>query len=128
LYEPLPDDLIGASLALRRDDGLVRRVNGESAENDRINEPATDNTSDESPEDSFGLPQSTHTLLFSEPMLSLPFAFATVILIMSALCLVLAFSDKFKSGRIPVNVTPAVKVAQYLSIFISILMEEGEYS
>jgi len=74
------------------------------------------------------LPQSTHSLLFTEPVFSLPFAFAVVILFMAAACLGLAFATAAGPGTddIPVNVTNQVRGAQYLSIFIALLMEEGE--
>ena len=41
------------------------------------------------------LPQSTHTLLFTEPINSLPFGFAFIILVVSITCLALAFADNF---------------------------------
>ncbi|KAL9186453.1 hypothetical protein ACHAXT_005691 [Thalassiosira profunda] len=70
------------------------------------------------------LPQSTHSLLFTEPVLSAPFAFAVAILVVSFGCLGLAFTDGFQVNDIPVNVTAAVRGAQYLSIIVALLMEE----
>ena len=72
------------------------------------------------------LPQSTHSLLFSEPVCSLPFAFAVGILLISFGCLGLAFVNNIDVNDVPVNVTPAVRGAQYLSILVALLMEEGE--
>ena len=71
------------------------------------------------------LPQSTHSLLFSEPICSLPFAFAVGILLISFGCLGLAFVNNIDVNDVPVNVTPAVRGAQYLSILVALLMEEG---
>ena len=80
--------------------------------------------------DPITLPESTHTLLFTEPIKSKPFLFSVIIAAMSTLCLILALlnnlpqpGEGFK-GIIPANVTPAVKAAQYCSIFIALLMEE----
>ena len=44
------------------------------------------------------LPQSTHTLLFTEHVFSLPFGFAFLILILSIGCLALALSDNLDGG------------------------------
>ena len=72
------------------------------------------------------LPQSTHSLLFTEPVFSAPFAFAVAIDVVSFGCLGLAFTDGYQVNDIPVNVTAAVRGAQYLSIIVALLMEEGE--
>ncbi|KAL7461130.1 hypothetical protein ACHAXS_001558, partial [Conticribra weissflogii] len=72
------------------------------------------------------LPQSTHTLLSTEPVFSFPFIFAVIIAIMSAMCLILALMNNATHGlsgnrlSIPVNVGPAVRGAQY----VTLLMEE----
>ncbi len=69
------------------------------------------------------LPQSTHTLLFTEPVFSFPFIFAVIIAIMSAMCLILALMNNATHGlsgnrlSIPVNVGPAVRGAQYVCEF-----------
>lgn len=77
------------------------------------------------------LPESTHSLLFTEKTCSLPHYFAVAILIISFTCLSLAFEDNlFNAGtkdnkwNIPANVTTSVRIAQYLSIFVALLMEE----
>mmetsp|Transcript_27009 Transcript_27009/g.46065 ORF Transcript_27009/g.46065 Transcript_27009/m.46065 type:complete len:646 (-) Transcript_27009:335-2272(-) len=75
------------------------------------------------------LPQSTHSLLFTENVLSAPFAFAFSVLSVSIGCLVLAFYDNLNmegpnSLNIPANVPPEVRAAQYLSILIAVTMEE----
>ncbi|KAL7537721.1 hypothetical protein ACHAWF_005887 [Thalassiosira exigua] len=78
------------------------------------------------------LPPSTHTLFFTQPVLSLPFLFATGIVGLSYMCLwLVAFNNVF--GRfhdpsnpfdVPANVTLPVRAAQYLAIFVALLMEE----
>eukprot|EP00585_Thalassiosira_rotula_P005858 CAMPEP_0196159518 /NCGR_PEP_ID=MMETSP0910-20130528/46361_1 /TAXON_ID=49265 /ORGANISM="Thalassiosira rotula, Strain GSO102" /LENGTH=684 /DNA_ID=CAMNT_0041424439 /DNA_START=132 /DNA_END=2186 /DNA_ORIENTATION=+ len=85
----------------------------------------------ESERDPVNLPESTHTLFFTHPVCSVPFGFATAIVVISIGCLVLAFSDNFSSGSnpgnrfgIPANVDFQVRVAQYLAIVIALLMEE----
>ena len=77
------------------------------------------------------LPESTHSLLFTEKTCSLPHYFAVAILIISFTCLWLVFQDnvlanstKDNKWNIPANVTKSVRVAQYLSIFVALLMEE----
>ena len=77
------------------------------------------------------LPESTHSLLFTEKTCSLPHYFAVAILLISFTCLWLAFEDnllanstKENKWNIPANVTTSVRVAQYLSIFVALLMEE----
>ena len=77
--------------------------------------------------DSITLPESTHTLLFTEPINSRAFEFAIAICALSILCLLLALTNNgITNGltRIPPNVGIAVKVAQFASIFIALLMEE----
>lgn len=85
------------------------------------------------------LPQSTHSLLFTEPIWSVPFAFSIAILALSITCLVLAIIDNLErlgyyqylrgtsDMHVPANVSRAVRMAQYLAIVISLLMEEGEF-
>ena len=73
--------------------------------------------------DPIQLPQSTHSLLFTEPVLSVPFAFAVGIMLLSFVCLALVLIGTWMS-EIPVNVTVAVRVAQYASILVILLMEE----
>lgn len=78
------------------------------------------------------LPESTHSLLFLECVCSLPFWFAISIVLISFGCLWLAFLNNIQGGTkdnpfsIPVNVPTEVRIAQYLSILIALLMEEGE--
>ena len=82
--------------------------------------------------DDMQLPQSTHTLFFTENLLSLPFAFGTVIVAMSCLCLILVLLNNLHGGSegnvfdVPANVSTHVRAAQYLSILVALLMEEGE--
>ena len=74
------------------------------------------------------LPESTHTLLFTEPINSRAFQFSVAIATLSIMCLFLALFNsnytKFGADAIPANVGNAVKTAQYASIFIALLMEE----
>lgn len=73
--------------------------------------------------------ESTHTLLFTEPINSTPFVLSILIAVLSILCLLLSlFNNGLAKERIedviPANVDTAVKTAQYTSIFIALLMEE----
>ena len=76
------------------------------------------------------LPQSTHTLLFTEKVPSLPFAFAFIIYGISATCLILALIDNLDGStaqnplNVPANISASVRVAQYFSIIVAVLMEE----
>jgi len=76
------------------------------------------------------LPQSTHTLLFTEYVFSLPFGFAFLILILSIGCLALALTDNLDGGtsdnplKVPPNVSTSVRIAQYFSVVVAVLMEE----
>jgi len=76
------------------------------------------------------LPASTHTLLFTESADTLPFWFAVAVAATSFLCLSLAFTNNLLSAtgsvrwNIPVNVSTSVRIAQFISIFIALLMEE----
>jgi len=55
---------------------------------------------------------------------SVPHLFGLVIAIASLTCLVLALINNVQNWDIPANVDPSVRIAQYLSIFIALLMEE----
>mmetsp|Transcript_35784 Transcript_35784/g.58311 ORF Transcript_35784/g.58311 Transcript_35784/m.58311 type:complete len:644 (-) Transcript_35784:81-2012(-) len=77
------------------------------------------------------LTQSTHSFLFTEPICSLPFSFALGIVAISYTCLILALFNNIaedNSSRnffnVPVGVTLDVKIAQYLSLLIGLIMEE----
>ncbi len=76
------------------------------------------------------MPQSTHSLLFTENVLSLPFVFGFVILCISSSSLSFALiealqADERNNYNIPANVTFTVRGAQYMAILIALLMEEG---
>ena len=90
-------------------------LNEDDSKDDRVdNDPIT-------------LPESTHTLLFTEPINSIPFCWALVIAAGSFLCLILALQDnpwRNFQNEIPANVPQNVRIAQYCSIFIALLMEE----
>ena len=99
-----------------------------SSASDRFDDSKTNghNGEEEDAKDPIQLPQSTHSLLFTAPILSLPFAFAFGILVVSICCLALAFANSLTTNEIPVNVSWSVRGAQYLSIIIALLMEEGK--
>ncbi|KAL7533728.1 hypothetical protein ACHAXR_006358 [Thalassiosira sp. AJA248-18] len=77
-----------------------------------------------SSEGALKLPESTHSFLFTEPVCSIPFLFSLGIAAISYGCLALALVYNVKHGCIPTNVVSSVRVAQYLSILIALLMEE----
>ncbi|KAL7533329.1 hypothetical protein ACHAXR_009453 [Thalassiosira sp. AJA248-18] len=83
-----------------------------------------DDDSQDFREESLTLPESTHSFLFTEPVCSVPFLFSLGIAAISYGCLALALINNVKSGYIPTNVVVSVRVAQYLSILIALLMEE----
>ncbi|KAL7532966.1 hypothetical protein ACHAWF_004301 [Thalassiosira exigua] len=76
------------------------------------------------------LPQSTHSLLFTEDVFTPPFAFAALVVFVSIGCLSLALWDNLSGGtldnplNVPSNVHPAVRSAQYLSVLVALTMEE----
>src|SRR5210317_1295295 len=79
-----------------------------------------DDTKDEySEDDPIELTRSTHSLLFSEPVCSLPFLFAIIIAMMSFICLILACYNNMQDSsdgnylNVPVGVTIDVRIAQY---------------
>ena len=78
--------------------------------------------------DGLELPESTHSLLFTEKTFCVPLLFSVAIIIISVSSLALAFLNNITGGssdnpfNIPVNVTTSVRAAQYLSIFIALLV------
>ena len=78
-------------------------------------------------EEPLTIPQSTHSFLFTEPCTTMPFYFGLGISVMSFTCLILALVDNLQNGEIPYNVPISVRIAQYLSIVIALLMEEGKF-
>ena len=116
-----------------RSNAAVASGNGESFDEDPSTKIAAtvvdlnDDDSKEEENDPITLPESTHTLLFTEPITSISFCWAFVIAAGSFLCLILALLDNpwgnFQNN-IPANVNPPVRFAQYCSIFIALLMEE----
>ena len=80
--------------------------------------------------DPIELVRSTHSFLFTEPINSLPFAFGIIIALMSYTCLFLACYNNMRGGspenplNVPVDVSIDVRIAQYLSLIIGLLMEE----
>ena len=90
----------------------------------------TKEDSEYSEPDPIQLTRSTHSLLFTEPISSIPFAFALIIVLMSYTCLFLACWYNMKDGsrgnylNSPMGVEVDVRIAQYLSLVIGLLMEE----
>ena len=82
--------------------------------------------------DPIQLPDSTHTLFFTSNIFSLPGFFAMGVAALSVGCLALALINALEGGssrnpvNVPKNVTSATRGAQYLSIFVALLMEEGK--
>ena len=77
------------------------------------------------------LPESTHTLFFTQPICSLPHLYGMSIVVVSIMCLVMALINNVDPAEIdwkdnplsvPVNVSREVRIAQYLSIVIVLLM------
>jgi len=86
---------------------------------------------DESEPEPLTLPESTHSLFFTQQFCSTGVLFATSIVVISIMCLVMAFIDNLENNAtpgnnmgVPANISPAVRIAQYLAIFIALLMEE----
>ncbi len=72
-------------------------------------------------EEAIVFPQSTHSWLFTEEIISLPFVFAAGIATISYFCLVLALLNVFEDGEpenpfnAPYQVQTSVRIAQYLA-------------
>lgn len=113
-------------LQLKHDNDI--EVNGEVAPQDAINDTKDDHEYGES--DPIELTRSTHSLLFTEPVNSLPFVFALIIVLMSYICLILAYYNNMQGSsdgnyfNVPRGVTSDVRIAQYLSLIIGLIMEE----
>lgn len=65
------------------------------------------------------LPDSTHTLLHTEPIASIPFLFSLAIAVLSATCLLLVLVNEWSDGQdgnfldVPTGVSTGVRGAQY---------------
>ncbi|KAL9180841.1 hypothetical protein ACHAXT_011294 [Thalassiosira profunda] len=121
---PSDDDLEGAAPVVAGSNGNGDTPTPQSTDRFSDDKNPVDLSDRDHIKDPVQLPQSTHSLLFSEPVCSLPFAFAVGILLISFGCLGLAFVNNIDVNDVPVNVTPAVRGAQYLSILVALLMEE----
>jgi hypothetical protein len=126
-----PDAMEGSSPALNSaDDAEDVHVKNNNCFTAIDTNGAGDGKDDDSVDDAITLPQSTHTLLFTEPIISRAFLQSVFIAGLSILCLLLALlnTEGAKLGGykevIPANVPHAVKIAQYASIFVALLMEE----
>ena len=78
------------------------------------------------------LPESTHSLFFTQPFCSLPVAYAISIVLLSFICLGMALWNNLQANSspgnplgIPANVSNAVRTAQYMSILIALLSKCG---
>jgi len=76
------------------------------------------------------LPESTHTLLITEKIISIPFLFSLGIACLSATCLLLVLLNELNKGQsgnfldVPGGVGGSVRGAQFCGIFVGVLMEE----
>ncbi|KAL7552008.1 hypothetical protein ACHAWF_015220 [Thalassiosira exigua] len=81
-------------------------------------------------EEAIVFPQSTHSWLFTQRASSSPFWFAVGIAVLSYTCLLLVLTDiftEYEPGNpfaVPYQVSPAVRIAQYLAMLVSLIMEE----
>ncbi|KAL7549894.1 hypothetical protein ACHAWF_013153 [Thalassiosira exigua] len=118
---------MGGGVVFRRQSARVVTATGRNG-----GEPPNDSMRDTTVErqGTIAIPQSTHCLLFTENILSLPFAFAFAILLLSMGCLGLALWDGMSLGTpgnplgVPANVRVQVRVAEFFSIIVALLMEE----
>ena len=82
--------------------------------------------------DPIKLPESTHSLFFTAAFCSLPSLYAWIIAALSIGCLVLALVNALDGGtslnplNVPDNISSSTRAAQYVSIFVVLLME-GKY-
>ena len=146
MADPLAESTLDFSWGERRSTGVVfhrqnARVSGTNRDGagDRSEAPAAGSDGEASAnvrdtairkEETLMLPHSTHTLLFTEDVCSLPFFFAMFVLFVSFSCLGLALWDGLGEGSpgnplgVPVNVSEQVRAAQFLSVLVALTMEE----
>ena len=80
-------------------------------------------------EEAISLPQSTHSWLFTENLMSLPFWFAVGIVTLSYFCLILALLNIFEDGEpdnplaVPFQVQNSVRISQYLVSWDEIIQD-----
>jgi len=88
----------------------------------------TDNKEGESSyhyaEEPLKLPPSTHSLLFIEPIYSLPFFMSVLTAAICYASLILALIYNVSNGEVPPNVETSVRIAQYLAVGIAMVMED----
>ena len=80
-------------------------------------------------EEALKLPHCTHSFLFTEPVGSIPFLFGLIIAAMTHACLALNLANSFDDDGtlpIPYNVVESMRIAQYLAIFVVLLLEKGK--
>eukprot|EP00956_Cyclotella_meneghiniana_P036563 scaffold127494_cov26-Cyclotella_meneghiniana.AAC.2 len=72
------------------------------------------------------LPQSTNSILYTEPIRSLAFAYALLVFSLSTLGLALALANNLEGGtrenpfNIPVQIDTSVRIAQYVAIMTGV--------
>mmetsp|Transcript_13556 Transcript_13556/g.22257 ORF Transcript_13556/g.22257 Transcript_13556/m.22257 type:complete len:665 (-) Transcript_13556:54-2048(-) len=117
---------------------VVEAVPDATADSDGTKEDSFDDQKEPKPSDNIKeyrgdpikLPESTHSLFFTAAFCSLPSLFAWIIAALSIGCLVLALINALDGGtalnslNVPENISSSTRAAQYLSIFVVLLMEE----
>ena len=84
-------------------------INNSMINNDTTTTRTSDNDDDDDDsKDVMTLPKSTHSLLFSEPVLTIPWAFGFAVFSISSWCLTFALIDAIQIFIIPAGVTFAV--------------------
>ena len=83
-------------------------INNSMINNDTTTTRTSDNDDDDDSKDVMTLPKSTHSLLFSEPVLTIPWAFGYAVFSISSWCLSFALIDAIQIFSIPSGVPFAV--------------------
>ena len=110
------------ALPIAEDDDDIKEEDEEEEEEDLY----------ESEPEPVTLPESTHSLFFTQPFCSLPVGYAISIVLLSFICLGMALWNNLQANSspgnplgIPANVSNAVRTAQYMSILIALLSKCG---
>lgn len=83
-------------------------INNSMINNNTTTTRTSDNDDDDDSKDVMTLPKSTHSLLFSEPVLTIPWAFGFAVFSISSWSLSFALIDAIQIFNIPAGVTFAV--------------------
>ncbi|KAL7549657.1 hypothetical protein ACHAWF_012923 [Thalassiosira exigua] len=106
----------------------VKERNGDATASDDSDSVLSD--PDASEPEPTQIPESTHAQFFTKPVGSTPFLFALSVVAISVICLTQALVNNLEDVEddnklnAPANVTKSVRIAQYTSILIALLMEE----